>query len=306
MVQITLPFSVEYQTEAPPTVQEVVSALQATDSLMRQTVELLPSLIDGLTIESSSLNVRKISQGSLKEIFGIALFVAFQDNLEAEVPKMLKDIFDISVSDDYDTIVTVVFLIVVFYGVSLAKDALAKRMENHRSRLMLGDLVAIAAAQTGKTPDEIQKVLEAKYQKPSTVAGLIASAKGFFVPSKRSSDAPILIDRGRLDRDLVRDVPILSDGGEVQDFARYKPYYGVDLELHAQDRDKTATGWAAVAPSVSPDRLKVRVMDPVTPGNLWQREKVRADIMVVEKITANGYKPTEIQIVAICSEPGAD
>jgi hypothetical protein len=304
MVQITLPFSVEYRTEGQPTVQDVIIALQATDALMRQTVELLPSFVNGLRIESSSLNVREISHGSLKEIFGVALFATFQDELEAEVPKMLESIFGVNISEDYDTIVTVVFLVVVFYAVSLAKDALAKKMENHKSRMMLDELLSVAASQTGKSRYELQQILDARYQKPNSLSGLITSAKSFFTPSKRSSDASIIVGKRILDRDLVRDVPLDSEAADIKDFSRYQPYQDVELCLHAQDRDKPNTGWAAVAPSISPNRLKVRVVDPVKPSDLWQRDQVKADVVVVEKITANGYRPTEIQITAINADSG--
>ena len=73
----------------------------------------------------------------------------------------------------------------------------------------------------------------------------------------------------------------------------------VSLEIHAQDKDKSAVGWAAIAGGISEKRLKVRIVDPVQPSDLWQKEEITADIVVVSKLTSNGYAPSEIQITAV-------
>ena len=83
------------------------------------------------------------------------------------------------------------------------------------------------------------------------------------------------------------------------DFDRYKPFENVTLEIHAMDRDKGATGWAAVAADFSEKRLKVRVMDPISPSDLWGIETVQVDGVLVSKLTADGFVPAEIQITAI-------
>jgi hypothetical protein len=100
--------------------------------------------------------------------------------------------------------------------------------------------------------------------------------------------------------DTVRDIPYAGDSHQKQDFDKYDPHHAVELEMHAQDKDKdkdkAATGWAAVATGISPARLKVRVVEPVQPSDLWGKDFVTADIVLVSKLTANGYQPFEIQI----------
>ena len=115
MTEIRLPLSIVYQTEGVTPVSDIISALQATDDLVKDAVSLLPSLYGGLKIEQSSLNVRTLSQESpLREYFLLSLIVAFQDDLSEEVPAMLEDLFNITVDERFDTIVTVLFMIVVF------------------------------------------------------------------------------------------------------------------------------------------------------------------------------------------------
>lgn len=304
MTEIRLPLSITYETGGPTPVSDIIEALRATDDLVRDAAALLPSLIDGLRVNKSSLNVRILSQESpLREIFFVALFIAFQDDLEAEVPPMIESLFDVTISDDYDTIVTVAFLAVVFYGVGLAIDATKKMVTASIPRERYHELAALLARPTGKTPDDVERIIRAHFEKPSAAKRLMSQARRVFLPSQRDKNAPILVDRARVSSDVVREVPYSQPTEKKSDFDRYAPYDGVDLEIHAMDRDKSTTGWAAVAPSISDKRLKVRVMEPVKPSDLWGIDQINADIVVVSKLTAEGYVPTEIQITAIRSNP---
>lgn len=160
MAEINLPLSIVYDTQDITPINDVIDALRAVDILSQDAISLLPSLIDGLEIEECSLNVRAISQESpLRELFLVALIVTFQDELSSEVPPMLEDLFKVTISDKYDSIVTIVFMIVIFYGASLAKDAALKAMENHKPRKMLAELTEQLCVETGKSKEEIEAIL---------------------------------------------------------------------------------------------------------------------------------------------------
>ena len=212
---------------------------------------------------------------------------------------MLEDMFKVTISEQYDSIVTLVFMIVLFYGASFAKDAALRAIENHKPRKMLGELTDQLCAETGKTKDEIEAILEARFAKPSAIKRLVGQSKKFFLPSHRDQNAPILIDRKGVDQETVRDVPYTSANDKDSDFDKYKPMDNVELEIHATDRDKSATGWAAVAPTISERRLKVKLIDPVSPDQIWGRDNVSADIVVVSKLTSDGYQPFEIHLIAL-------
>lgn len=304
MAEVHLPLGITYETTGTTPVSDIIEALQATDDLVREAAALMPSLIDGLRVNKSSLNVRMLSQESpLRELFIVALFIAFQDDLEAEVPPMLENLFDVTVSDDYDTIVTVAFLAIVFYGVGMAIDAAKKMVSASAPREKYHELAELLARQTGKTPDDVERIIRAHFEKPSAARRLMSQAKRVFLPSQRDRNAPIVVDRARVPSDVVREVPYSQSVEKTSDFDRYTPYSGIELEIHAMDRDKAMTGWAAVAPAISEKRLKVRVMDPVTPSDLWGKDRIIADVVAVSKLTADGYTPFEIQITAVLSEP---
>lgn len=282
-------------------VRDVVAALSSADAIASDAASLLPSLIDGLIVERSSLNVRVLEEGSLREALFLAMLVTYQDELSKEVPPMLERIFDVTVSDKYDTLATVVFLTVLFYGAGLAVDAAKKAFSDSLPRQKLEELIDVLARETGKPASDIRSQVEARFRKPAAAKRVVKSAKEFFLPSQRQGNAPVSFDRDRIPSEVIREIPYPSAADKEQDFDRYTPKYGVELELHAQDKDKRATGWAAIAKEVSEERLKLRFVDPVRPADLWQKETARADIVVVSKLTSEGYVPAEIQITAVHS-----
>lgn len=302
MAEIRLPFSIIYETEGTTPIADVVIALQATDALMRDAVSLLPSLVDGLVVDDYSLNVRSLTQESpLRELFLVSLIIAFQNDLQSEVPPVIEDILNIAVSDRYDTLITVAFMAIAFYGAGISIDAAKKTFADSLPRAKFEELVQVLASETGKPAGDIRSIVEAKFGKPAHAKRLAGYAKRLFWPSQKDQNAPVFFDRDRISTELIREIPFPTKADQKTNFNRYTPYSGVSLELHAQDRDRAATGWAAVARNVSDRRLIVRVMDPVLPSDLWGKDEVQADIVVVSKLTSNGYDPVEIQIVAVGS-----
>lgn len=299
MRKIELPLSILYETEISTPVQDVIASLQAVDAIAKDAVSLLPSLIDGLQIEQCSLNVQTLEEGSLKEALFLALLVTYQSELSEEVPPMLESLFDVTVSDKYDTIATVAFLTVLFYGAGLAIDVAKKAFTDSLPRSKYEEMVDVLALETGKSSSEIRQIVEARFLKPAAAKRVVREAKRFFLPSQKDGNAPVVLDRDRVSSEVVQEVPYPAETDKPQDFDRYQSYEATMLELHAQDRDKSATGWAAVAKEVSDRRLKVRVVDPVQPSDLWQKENVLADIVVVSKLTSEGYTPSEIQITNV-------
>lgn len=301
MIEIRLPLSIIYETDIPTPIADVIAALAAADAIAADVVSLLPSLIDGLQIERSSLNVQSLTEGSLREALFLAMLVTYQNELAEEVPPMLENLFKITVSDDYDTIATVVFLTVLFYGAGIAIDMTKKAFTDSLPRKSLNDLVDLLALETGKSASDVRKIVEAKFQKPAAVKRLVNQSRRFFLPSQKDGNAPISLDRYVIPSETVSQVPYPGDSDKDHDFDRYDPHSGISLEIHAQDKDKSATGWAAVARSVSDRRLKVRIVDPVQPNDIWQKDEIIADVVIVSKLTSDGYTPTEIQITAVYS-----
>lgn len=108
-----------------------------------------------------------------------------------------------------------------------------------------------------------------------------------------------MIDRKSIDQETVREVPYTSANDKPSDFDRYKPMDNVELKIHATDWDKSATGWAVIVPAIGERRLKMKLIDPVSPNQIWGRDHVTADIVLVSKLTSDGYQPFEIHLTGL-------
>jgi hypothetical protein len=281
----------------------VIAALQATEALSREAIDLLPSFVPGLAIQSSSFNVLRLSQESpLRELFLLTLIVAFQDDLKAEVPPMLEHLLGVTISDQYDTIATVAFMIVLFYGAGFAVDAVARTVAGRRVHETFDDVAEDLSKRSGLSHAEIKMVLESRFARPPAMRRLARNAVDFFIPSKRDGSASVTLDRKRIEPSVVSEVPFAKQLNDASDFNKYMPLAAARILLHMQDRDRKSLGWAAVVPDVSQDRLKLKLMDDVRPSDLWNKDEVTGDIVVVHSLTSAGFVPSEIHLSRIISD----
>lgn len=300
MASVNLPLTVVYETPGATSIRDLIVALQAADTLIHDGIALLPTFVPGVDIQGSAVNVRTLTQESpLRELFLVALIVAFQDDLESEIPPMVENLFNIEVPDSYDTLLTIVVLTILFYGVAFAKDAAARFASDGPARAQLDKVIRELAEKTGKTEVEVRAILDAKYSKPAPVKALVKAAKNFFRPSHMQSNSAVVVDRERIEPQVVADVPFADDADADEDFERFQPLYDVELEIHAQDRDKQSTGWAAVIRGVTEARLRMKLIAPLEPHDIWNKDVVRGDVTLISRMTAEGFAPSEIHLTAI-------
>ena len=164
MATLNLPLSVTYETQTVTPIADIIAALQGADIAIQDAVSLLPSLIRGVHIERSQVNVLRLSQESpLRELFLVALLVTFQDESPA-IRDSTDDRrpFQGQHSGSYDSIVTIVTMIVLFYGAAFLKDAAVKAVQDGALRRKLNNMIAQLARATGKTEDEVRAILVCK------------------------------------------------------------------------------------------------------------------------------------------------
>lgn len=300
MVQRNVPISIVYDTQGATPIGDVIAALQATELLVQDAVSLLPSLISGVNIELRSVNVQRISQESpLKEIIFAAIWVTSQKDLEAGVTTLAEQAFGLEVPSDYETLLTLVVLVVLLYGVDLAKNIVSGMVTEGAAKRKLNALVEDLSQSTGKTPDQLHKILDARYAKPGPVKTLVKSAVNFFLPSMREGNRAIDMDGVRIEPDIVGEVPYASEVSKDADYKKFEPHSAVALSIHAQDMDKGNTGWAAVPGDLSQRRLRLKLIPPVEPMQIWGKSAVIGDIVLISKLTGDGYEPVEIHLTSI-------
>jgi hypothetical protein len=84
-----------------------------------------------------------------------------------------------------------------------------------------------------------------------------------------------------------------------QDAEYSRPFQRVQLELHAQDKDREASGWAAIPRGITDKRLRMRLVDGVVPSELWGRDHVHGDIIIKFKRVGTDMVPTEIHLTRV-------
>ena len=118
---VTLPHTIQFSNEKSVSVRDVTNSLLANEQMLIDVGRVLEFCADGLEVTSINVEFLSASVNSpLKEALSAGILFAFQDSLKREVPKFIQKLTGVHVEDDYKTVVTVVFLIVVIYGVEQA------------------------------------------------------------------------------------------------------------------------------------------------------------------------------------------
>ncbi len=212
---------------------------------------------------------------------------------------MIESLFDVDIPDDYDSIVTFVAAVVLVYGASFLRDAAIKVVEDGALRRQLDSMVNQLAQSTKKTPEEIKKILDTKYGSPGPVKRIAKTVGKFFKPSQREGAKAVTFDRNRIEPEVIREIPYSDEFSAKEDFERYQAFNDVQLEIHAQDKDKISTGWAAIPVGLSDRRLKMKLVEPVSASDIWTKSSISGDITLVSKLTATGYSPQEIHLLRV-------
>lgn len=290
-------FAVRYLTDDPVSIREIIESLQGIETVLGEMAFVLPRLVDGLQVERVEVRVREIGQQSpLRELFLVSLFLAFQQDLEHEVVADVASATGYHIPENWDTMVTVLALVLVFYGAAAIKDLVVGKFAPGASQRMLDGLLAELAHETGKSPEHIRKTLEERYGEKTLWNRITKATSRFFAPSKRQDSAPIEVNQREIDRETVRDVPAQYLVDHEADTKLSRPFENVVLELHAKDRDNDGKGWAAVPKGISERRLRLKLVEDVSASEIWGRETVRGDVTVVYERIGADMIPKEIHL----------
>jgi len=299
-LQVEFPLRIEYGTPDRVPISDIIDSLTAVRQILEDGSANLGAFIPDLDVEKVQISVKQISQESpLRELFLVALFVTFQKDLESEVPQAIETFTGLPVPDDYRTMVVLASLITVYYGLSFAKDAVSKVVTNTILRSALDEVIGELSKQTGVDVVEIKKVLRKKYIRKKRLKSLAIAAIKFLRPSKEQANAPIEFDDRRIEPRLIEETPRQFELEEALARERYRSHSDVPLEIHAQDKDRDTAGWAAVPKGIEKRRLKMKLVDGVSPEQLWNRDEVKADVVIKYRQTGDGFEPYEIHLTRL-------
>jgi hypothetical protein len=301
-MQLTVPLRIEYQTNAAVPIEEIIDSLLAVQTLVQESGRALEVLAPGLKVEKVTVSVQEITHGSLKEILLIGLFAYFQDDLHRELPPLIKEFTGVEVSKDAETLLVVLTLVIIVYGVGFMKDAAVAAVNKSQMAAWKEELVSELARMTGQTTAEISAALDQRFEPKAKVKLLARAATRFFRPSKSQNNAPILVGSRKVTTDIVSEVPdshYQETSTNEQGSERSMYHLGVELELHQKDIDHDGSGWAAVPKGVHDSRLPMKLVNGVKPEQMWGYNTIKGDIVILSRNEGDGFKPYQIHLERI-------
>lgn len=299
-MKIEFPVNVEYGTPDRVPISDIIDSLSALRQILEEGTENLGIFVPDLTIEKTLISVKRISQESpLRELLLVTLFLTFQKDLEVEIPSAIETFTGQHVPDNYKTIVVLCSLIVVYYGLGYAKDVISKITTNTILKTELDEVIDGLSKQVGVKSDDIRKVLKNKYCRKKSLKAIAVAAIKFLRPSREQNNAPIEFGGKHIEPRLIAETPRQYELEEALKVERARSHRNVALEIHAQDKDRESTGWAAVPKGIDNRRLKVKLVDGVSPEQLWNKDEVTADVVMKYRRTGEDFEPYEIHITRV-------
>lgn len=302
-MKIDIPFSVEYKTANAVPIPEIIDSLRCLEIILQDAGKNLENFIHGLEVQKLDIRVQEISHGSLKELLVVSLIYVFQEDLENNMPDIFEDLTGIAVAEKYETLLVILSLAAIIYGADYVQKLLLNTTQDTPIRLFKKNMIKALAAETKKSEEEVEKILDDRFGAKTKLKQLGHTAVRFFKPSKSQGNAAISVGRNIIiSPKTVQDAPADYLHEEAEKLEKSDHHYRVNLEIHAQDKDRDSLGWAAIPKGLHDKRLKLKLMDAAEPEQLWGKDLIVGDIVLVSKRVGLDFVPSEIHLSQIYEE----
>lgn len=304
-MEVTLLHDIEYEVTEPVAVEDLIKSLEANARLMRNAGTLLTAIAPGLQIEPQRISVVRLSQDSpLKELLAFATVITYQKELEEEVPSLIEAITGFEVSDRYDTLVTVLVMLIAIYGISKAFETIFPGRDKGALDSAAGALLRRAARITGVAARRIHDAIEVLFTGRHRRA-LVGASQRVFAPTRnqpsasiRSSTGDVLVSPAAV-RDAQGAAGIPYDP-EDEDAPNTVAEFHRDMRIivHAMDRDRKRLGWAGHIPSLFDERIPMHLEKSLDPEALFGRGDITGDVLLTLEEDENGdMRPKEFLLI---------
>lgn len=290
-MELTIPHSVVYDFDGRATVQEVAKSIVAQDRLVREALAVLEELFPNLIFERPTVSVRAVTQESpLTTNLELLVIAAYGPELGKDVPDILNSLFGINVPDKYDSIVSVLVLLIAIWGVEwlwkkLFPGKKANELDRERARL-LEDAADRAAVAQDHLEEAVEKVLE-KHKRT-----VMKASADFLEPAKRHKASAVISGSTAISKNAIDAMPSDVDMAQYEPATEVQELQNVVVQFRAHDLDKNKA-WAATIEDVSPLRRPLHLAPDVRAEQLFDKKQIRADVLVTYVLDPEGeYVPS--------------
>lgn len=286
-MELALPHSVTYAVGDDVPVTLVARSLLASERLIHESFRLLEDLEPGLSVSRVAVAVREVSQHSpLRQLLVATLVVTFQEDLERTVPSLLEAITGRDIPPNAEALVTILVVVIALSIIDRAIKAVWPDKETKKLRRDLARQVERLAQLTGKEVQEIERVLEDRFDVTPT-RSLLDKARDFVLPAKARNGEILAGDTTIVSREAIQEVPDDIDRAIAEAPVHYERAR-VAIEVHRADRDENKHGWRAIIPAISERKVRMELAPTIAPSELYGKTLIIGDVLVQEATDAIG------------------
>lgn len=290
-MNIVIPHSTEYDFEGRASVDEVARSLTAQEKLVREALSVLEELFPNLSLEKPTVTVRAVAQDSpLRTNLEALVVAAYATELGQDVPDILDTLFGIDVPDRYDSVVSVLVLLIAIWGIDWVRAKVfpgkkAAELERERDRLLKK-----AADRTAVTQDHMEEAVERTLRKHKR--SVMKASADFLEPAKRHKARAVKVAGAEIGREAIEAMPSDVELAQYEPPTEIREIERVMVHFRAHDLDRNKA-WAATIEDVSPSRRPLHLAPDVRPEQLFEKSEVLADVLVTSNLDSEGeYSPT--------------
>lgn len=291
-MELSIPHRVLYDFDAQASVGEVAKSIIAQDRLVRESLAVLEQVFPNLSFEKPTVSVREISQTSpLRTLLLTTVVAVYGPALGEDVPDILNTLFGVDVPDGYDSIVSVLVLLIGIYGVDLVWKKISTGVKDYKAlRAERERLLKEAAKQASVTEEHLEDAIERVIGKHKR--SVMKAGADFYEPARRHKARSVSVAGAEVGQEAIEAMPTDVDLAQYEPPTEIEELEGVVVHFRAHDLDRNKA-WAATIEEVHPNRRPLHLAPDVRPEQLFERSEVVADVLVTSSLDADGeYVPT--------------
>lgn len=303
-MELTIPHSVVYDFKGRATVQEVAKSLVAQDRLVREALAVLEEVFPDLAFEKPIVSIRALSQESpLKTLLVTIVVASYSPGLGEDVPDILNTLFGVDVPDGYDSIVSVLVLLIALWGVDRVWNKLypgkksPAALEKERERL-----TEEAANRAAVNQDHLKEAVERVLRKRKR--SVMKASADFLEPAKRHKADTVSVGQTAITKPAIDAMPSDIELAQYEPATEIQELENALVHFRAHDLDKNKA-WAATIEDVSPLRRPLHLAPDVRPEQLFDKKEIRADVLVTYVLDPEGeYVPSLYYLQKVHDDEG--
>lgn len=290
-MDLEIPHSVTYDFDGRATVEEVSKSLLAQEKLVREAFAVLDELFPNLTFGATRIEFREASQNSpFKTALYAIVAASYAPALGEDVPDLLNTLFGVDVHNSYDSVVSVLVLVIAIWGIDEVRKKLFVGKKQPELEAEKQRLLAAAANKTYVTQDQLEEVLDKTLKKHKR--SVMKAAATFLEPAKRHKARSITVTGGEvIKQKAIEAMPSDIDLAQYEPPTEFSEHENVIIKFRAHDLDKNKA-WAATIEDISSSRRPLHLAPDVRPEQLFDKVSIRGDVLVTSTLDADGeYVP---------------